>query len=84
MRAILQVKMPRKHGSMGILDMYGFERTSTNHEVNGDFEQLIINFANEKIQQVRFMNCRLHSPRFYYTYLLCMSTYKHEFLKFNR
>ena len=39
---------------MGILDMYGFERmrSAANHDCNGDFEQLIINFANEKLQQV--------------------------------
>ena len=37
---------------MGILDMYGFERTSrTTNECNGDFEALVINFANEKLQQ---------------------------------
>ena len=38
---------------MGILDMYGFERLiRSNHECNGDFEALVINFANEKLQQV--------------------------------
>ena len=47
-----KVKTPRKHRSMGILDMYGFERERPNHESSGDFEQLIINFANEKLQQV--------------------------------
>ena len=36
---------------MGILDMYGFERMRSN-ECSGDFEQLVINFANEKLQQV--------------------------------
>jgi myosin heavy subunit len=36
---------------MGILDMYGFE-TAAAGERNG-FEQLVINFANEKLQQVK-------------------------------
>lgn len=35
---------------MGILDLYGFESAAS--ERNG-FEQLVINFANEKLQQVR-------------------------------
>ena len=37
---------------MGILDMYGFESGAS--ERNG-FEQLVINFANEKLQQVIFL-----------------------------
>ena len=38
--------------------MYGFERTSrSNQEGNGDFEALVINFANEKLQQVTTQLC---------------------------
>ena len=34
---------------MGILDLYGYENPD---QVPGGFEQLVINFANEKLQQV--------------------------------
>jgi myosin-1 len=43
----LQVKTHRKHKVLGILDIYGFEA----FEQNG-FEQFIINFSNEKVQQL--------------------------------
>ena len=41
--------------------MYGFERMRSN-ECSGDFEQLVINFANEKLQQVLikfYNNCNI-------------------------
>ena len=41
------MKTHKKHKVLGILDIYGFEA----FEHNG-FEQFIINFANEKLQQV--------------------------------
>ena len=44
----IKVKTPRKQHSLGILDMYGFEST----DFPGGFEQLVMNFATEKLQQV--------------------------------
>ena len=44
----LQMKTPRKCRSLGLLDMYGFEALDT----TGGFEQLVFNFATEKIQNV--------------------------------
>ena len=45
----MQVKAPRKQKTLGILDLYGYEKPD---QVPGGFEQLVINFANEKLQQV--------------------------------
>ena len=42
-----QMKTPRKCRSLGLLDMYGFEATES-----GGFEQLVFNFAAEKVQSV--------------------------------
>ena len=50
---VFQVKTHRKHKVLGILDIYGFEAFQQN-----GFEQFIINFANEKLQQV-FIDCLL-------------------------
>ena len=41
------MKTHRKHKVLAILDLYGFEAFLQN-----GFEQFIINFANEKLQQV--------------------------------
>ena len=57
---------------MGILDMYGFERERPNHESSGDFEQLIINFANEKLQQVYFIY--LYAASFWAIYIYISSS----------
>ena len=46
---LFQVKAPRKQKTLGILDLYGYENPD---QVPGGFEQLVINFANEKLQQV--------------------------------
>ena len=43
------MKAPRKQKTLGILDLYGYENPD---QVPGGFEQLVINFANEKLQQV--------------------------------
>jgi len=46
----MKVKTPRRQRCAGILDIYGFQ--SGLNDRNG-FEQLVINFANEKMQQVQ-------------------------------
>ncbi len=44
---LLQVKTPRKSGVLGLVDLYGFAPNAGN---NG-FQQLAINYANEKLHQ---------------------------------
>ena len=44
------MKTPRKYKTLGLLDLYGFE--SLVSEDPGGFEQLVFNFAAEKVQRV--------------------------------
>ena len=46
-----QMKTPRKYKTLGLLDLYGFESLA---EDPGGFEQLVFNFAAEKVQRVTF------------------------------
>ena len=43
------MKTPRKYKTLGLLDLYGFESLV---EDPGGFEQLVFNFAAEKVQRV--------------------------------
>lgn len=43
------MKTPRKCRTLGLLDLYGFESESCE---SGGFEQLVFNFASEKVQNV--------------------------------
>ena len=45
------MKTPRKYKTLGLLDLYGFESLA---EDPGGFEQLVFNFAAEKVQRVTF------------------------------
>ena len=45
------MKTPRKYKTLGLLDLYGFENLA---EDPGGFEQLVFNFAAEKVQRVTF------------------------------
>ena len=47
--AYFQMKTPRKYKTLGLLDLYGFESLV---EDPGGFEQLVFNFAAEKVQRV--------------------------------
>ena len=46
---LLQMKTPRKCRTLGLLDLYGFEAGG---ETGNGFEQLVFNFAAEKVQNV--------------------------------
>ena len=43
----IKMRTPRKHKTVSILDLFGFESTDAN-----GFEQLVVNYANEKLHQV--------------------------------
>ena len=48
---LLQMKTPRKCRTLGLLDLYGFEAGGESGAANG-FEQLVFNFAAEKVQNI--------------------------------